>query len=186
MSDIWFIADTHFNHKKLLEFRTTEGKPIRDFDKIEHMDEHIIECWNSVVKPNDIVWHLGDVVYSDNPMLWMEENFYKLNGIKKLVIGNHDRIPLLCSYFTESRLWMLDTNLRVILSHVPIHQSCAHMFGSKDKGILKNPLPLLNVHGHIHENPSPPGPYQCVSVEHINYTPINVDQLKMELLQKTG
>ena len=24
---------------------------------------------------------------------------------------------------------------------------------------------------------------QCVSVEHINYTPINVDQLKMELLQ---
>jgi len=182
MSDTWFIADTHFNHKSILDFRNRKDKAIREFDSVKAMDEHIIECWNSVVKPNDTVWHLGDVVYGDDRMVWMYANFRRLNGIKKLIIGNHDRLPDICLYFDEVRLWMIDTDLRILLSHVPIHQSCAHMFGSKDSGILKNPLPLLNVHGHIHENPSPPGPYQCVSVEHINYTPINVDQLKMELL----
>lgn len=183
MSDTWIISDTHFNHEKLLYFRSQSGKLIREFDTVEQMNEHMIECWNSVVKPDDTVWHLGDVVFGDDRMLWMDNHWHKLNGVKKLIVGNHDRLPDLCLYFEETRLWLIDTDLRILLSHVPVHQTCAHMFGSKDNGILKNPLPLLNVHGHIHENPSPPGPYQCVSVEHINYTPINVDQLKMELLQ---
>lgn len=186
MSDIWFIGDTHFNHQALLDFRNLKGERIRDFDTIEDMNEHIIERWNSVVKPNDTVWHLGDVVFGDDRMVWMYSNFQRLNGIKKLIIGNHDKLPEICLYFDDVRMWMLNTDLKILLSHVPIHQSCAKMFGSKEKGILKNPLPLLNVHGHIHENPSPLGPYQCVSVEHINYTPINVDQLKIDLLQKTG
>ena len=183
MSDTWFISDTHFNHEKLLYFRTQSGERIREFDTVEQMNEHMIECWNSVVKPGDTVWHLGDVVFGDDRMLWMDKNWHKLNGVKKLTVGNHDRLPDLCVYFEETRLWLIDNDLKILLSHVPVHQTCARMFGSKDNGILKNPLPLLNVHGHIHENPSPPGPYQCVSVEHIDYTPINVDQLKMELIQ---
>ena len=36
---------------------------------------------------------------------------------------------------------------------------------------------LLNVHGHIHSNPSPEGPYKCVCVEQINYTPVNIEDL---------
>lgn len=39
-------------------------------------------------------------------------------------------------------------------------------------------IPIKNVHGHIHQNPSPPGPYKCVCVEQINYTPINIEELK--------
>ena len=37
---------------------------------------------------------------------------------------------------------------------------------------------ITNVHGHIHSNPSPEGPYKCVCVEQINYTPINIEELK--------
>ena len=35
----------------------------------------------------------------------------------------------------------------------------------------------LNVHGHIHTNPSPDGPYKCVCVEQIDYTPLDIDTL---------
>jgi len=40
---------------------------------------------------------------------------------------------------------------------------------------------ILNVHGHIHSNPSPQGPYRCVCVEHTDYTPINLDELMKNL-----
>ena len=58
----------------------------------------------------------------------------------------------------------------MVLSHTPLHaQTLAE---SKRWGD-----PVLNVHGHIHTNPSPEGPYKCVSVEQINYTPINIEEL---------
>jgi calcineurin-like phosphoesterase family protein len=34
------------------------------------------------------------------------------------------------------------------------------------------------VHGHVHSNPSPEGPYTCVSVEQINYTPIHIEEVR--------
>ena len=39
---------------------------------------------------------------------------------------------------------------------------------------------MINLHGHIHQNPSPEGPYKCVCVEqpHMNYTPMNIEELR--------
>jgi hypothetical protein len=33
--------------------------------------------------------------------------------------------------------------------------------------------------GHIHQNPSPEGPYRNVCVEQINYTPVNIEELRV-------
>lgn len=62
--DIWLISDTHFNHANILKFTDSRtGLPVRPgFESVDHMNEHMIERWNSVVKPGDIVYHLGDVV----------------------------------------------------------------------------------------------------------------------------
>lgn len=57
------------------------------------------------------------------------------------------------------------------LAHVPVHPST--LGENRFTGV-----PMKNVHGHIHQNPSPPGPYRCVSVEQIDYTPINIEELK--------
>jgi calcineurin-like phosphoesterase family protein len=42
-------------------------------------------------------------------------------------------------------------------------------------------VPMMNVHGHIHSNASPDGPYRCVCVEQVDYRPINIDELRIKV-----
>lgn len=50
----------------------------------------MIENWNAVVKPHSIVWHLGDVAFM--PYKHFKNTWRRLNGIKNLVLGNHDNM----------------------------------------------------------------------------------------------
>ena len=59
-------------------------------------------------------------------------------------------------------------------------------FESDTTGVVKQELVtyrvkdgILNVHGHIHTNACPPGPYKCVSVEQINFTPLDVEEINV-------
>lgn len=170
MKDIWVISDTHFRHEAILTFKDYAGKPPRSgFDSADHMDEVMFDNWNSVVKPKDTVYHLGDVLFGHNKDKWLSDNFNKLNGVKHLVLGNHDNPKFLAPYFRSIALWAELPGL--VMSHVPLHQQTMqerHRWGEGD---------LLNVHGHIHSNPAPDGPYKCVCVEQINYTPVHLDEL---------
>jgi calcineurin-like phosphoesterase family protein len=77
LKHLWFTSDTHFTHEK------TRIKAARPFDNIGEMDREIIKQWNKIVKPNDIVYHLGD--FGNLKML------KKLNGKIRLIMGNHER-----------------------------------------------------------------------------------------------
>ena len=79
---IYFIADTHFNYRNIIEYY---NRPFKDTNE---MNEYIIQKWNSVVKENDIVYHLGDVGFGTTEML--KELVSRLNGTKILLRGNHD------------------------------------------------------------------------------------------------
>lgn len=80
----FFTSDTHFGHARIIELCN------RPFSSVEEMNEVMIERWNQTVKPNDIVFHLGDValgkIAESLPLIG------RLNGYKILVPGNHDRI----------------------------------------------------------------------------------------------
>ena len=185
MSDSWVISDTHFRHESLLTFVGKDGELVRGkhFKSINEHDEQLIERWNNVVKPADIVYHLGDVVTgTEAGKEWFIKNFSRLHGTKILIVGNHDNIEFFAStkLFNEIRLWKMLVDFKLILSHVPLHQQSAMLWGSKDTGLRDNPLQLLNVHGHLHENPSPSGPYRCVSVEQTDYAPVNIEDLKIK------
>ena len=172
MANTWVISDTHFNHAGILTFKDYAGKPPRVFDSVEQMNECMMDNWVSVVKPGDTVIHCGDVLFGMDKVEWLEANFAKLPGKKRLVLGNHDNVKFLAPFFKDIQLW-IDSIPGLILTHTPLHPTTLaerHRWGDE---------PMLNVHGHIHSNPSPEGPYKCVCVEQINFTPINVEELRV-------
>jgi calcineurin-like phosphoesterase family protein len=170
--NIWVISDTHFNHSNILTFEDSVGKAVRSFDSVEEMNETMIERWNSVVKKGDKVYHLGDVLFGHNKLDWLNANMPRLAGQKRLIFGNHDEPANFVGkgHFGKTALWRMFPEFQILLTHVPVHVSTLreHRFEGK---------PMLNVHGHIHQNKSPDGPYHCVCVEHTNYTPVNIEDL---------
>ena len=169
--DIWVISDTHFNHANILTFRdSTTRSLVRDFSSIEEMNENMIENWNNKVKPGDKVYHLGDVFFGSKD--WFQKNWPRLNGSKRLVVGNHDDIKYLSSggFFGKVTMWRQFTEYGIIMSHVPMHYTNLFRSKSMDK-------PMLNVHGHIHQNKSPDGPYYNACVEMNDYSPIHIEDL---------
>ena len=168
----FFIGDTHFGHQKILEFESKS----RGFTTIEEHDEYLIRQWNSVASKRDIIFHLGDVIFSGSQTF--KSTLGRLNGIKKLVAGNHDskRIHQLAPYFTN--IVGVGKFEGYSLTHIPIHPSQFYRF----KG---------NIHGHLHSDiitkkslgglyTIPDKRYWNVSAEQINLTPISWEQLQVK------
>lgn len=172
MSDIWVTSDTHWNHVNILRFTDSNtGKLVRpDFKDVTDMNETMIRNWNNVVKPGDKVYHLGDVFFGDKE--WFQKMWPRLNGSKRLIVGNHDDVKFLASggFFQKVMMWRMFPEFNILMSHVPLHDSGLYRGAKKDS-------PMLNVHGHIHQNKSPKGPYKCVCVEQTNYTPVHIEDL---------
>ena len=58
----FYIADWQYNHRNCLAFDN------RPFTSIEQMNGALVERWNSVVKPGDTVYVLGDMFWCDSEM----------------------------------------------------------------------------------------------------------------------
>jgi calcineurin-like phosphoesterase family protein len=78
---IFFTSDHHFGHQNIIKYCS------RPFATADEMNEVMIERWNSVVAPDDIVYYLGDFSLSAS---LAETIAPKLNGKKYLIMGNHD------------------------------------------------------------------------------------------------
>lgn len=178
--DMWLIADTHLNHKNILHFTNSlTGKLLRPgFDTIQQMNEYIIEQWNSHIKPGDKVIHCGDVTLG--PKDEFRAMWKKLHGSKELIVGNHDDIKFFAKneLVTKIHMWKQMREFGLLLSHVPLHeQQLRRGPPGEEHDYMKNHL--LNVHGHIHDELSPPGPYKCICVEHTDYKPVNIEDLRI-------
>lgn len=78
----FFTSDTHFCHENIIKFCN------RPFNNAEEMNEKLIENWNSVIRKNDDIFHLGDFCYGSCDK-WIEI-ISRLNGNIYLILGNHD------------------------------------------------------------------------------------------------
>ena len=62
----------------------------RPFADVRDMDESLIRAWKAVVKPDDVVYHLGDFSLGLHDGDRVRSIFWRLMGRKILVLGNHD------------------------------------------------------------------------------------------------
>lgn len=144
--------------------------PARPFTTVEDMHRTIVERHNAVVTPQDHWYCLGDVTCLRN-----KHTAYKviqvirsMNGHKRLILGNHDHFDM--DVYKAMGFQKIKGSHKIdnlLFTHYPVHES------SIAKG-------CVNVHGHIHTQKSPVGPYINVSVEALDYTPIHVDVLKVQ------
>jgi calcineurin-like phosphoesterase family protein len=168
MPAVFLVSDTHFGHAGVCRFTRNDGvTKLRPWDSAEEMDEAMIAAWNERVRPNDKVYHLGDVVINRRAL----KTLARLNGDKVLIRGNHDifRDDEYREYFRELRAYHVMNGM--ILSHIPIHSESLGRFGT-------------NIHGHLHANrvmlPGFNGKitdivdtrYHCVCVEQTDFAPI--------------
>jgi calcineurin-like phosphoesterase family protein len=86
VAEIWIVSDTHFGHANILTFKSPDGSLMRAFASTAEMDDHMIQQWNAVVRPQDHVYHLGDVAMRRDQLPTVKA----LNGHLRLVLGNHD------------------------------------------------------------------------------------------------
>jgi calcineurin-like phosphoesterase family protein len=156
------------------KFKQPDGSAMRPFKSVQEMNETIVANWNAIVRDNDKVYLLGDISMRYGSML--TELMFRLKGHKRLIPGNHDDLkePSLLYCFEKASIWRIFKEHNFICSHVPLHpESFRHV--------------EYNVHGHLHHNlvldanglPDPH--YINVCVEHTNYTPISVDEIKARM-----
>ena len=135
MPAVFLVSDTHFGHAGVCRFTCDDGvTKIRPWTDPAEMDEEMVRRWNDRVRPNDKVYHLGDVVINRKSLATLA----RLNGDKVLIRGNHDifRDDEYRQYFRELRAYHVLNGM--ILSHIPIHADSTGRFGT-------------NIHGHTHQ-----------------------------------
>jgi len=88
----YFTSDLHIGHRLVSGIRgfwRTEGE-----DQVADVEAHtdaLIKSW-SVIKPDDIVWILGDICVTERTWLGALWIIGKLPGRKRLICGNHDPV----------------------------------------------------------------------------------------------
>lgn len=171
MSNIFLSSDMHFHHQNILNFKKSDGSPLRVFDDVSHMNEYIVMQHNRVVGPKDKWYCLGDVTMGKNTKAL--EILGRMNGEKILIKGNHDLASagMYLEHFKDIRAsHQLDG---MLLTHIPVHVESLSRW-------------KVNVHGHLHANKVLTGfgskvdtRYYNVSMECLDdYTPIILEELK--------
>jgi calcineurin-like phosphoesterase family protein len=169
MATVRFIADLHLGHTNMALHR--------GFSSVEEHDEYIVQKYNSVVHKRDVTYILGDVTMEKASPYHILD---RLNGIKHVVLGNHDRrqdVKKLLDH-VDSVAGMIKYK-GIFLTHCPVHPM---EMGYRVKH---------NIHGHIHEKlvekdftlfgiplfKRVDRRYHCVSCEHVDYTPKTLEEL---------
>lgn len=187
MPATWLVSDTHFGHAGVCRFLRDDGTKLRPWDDPAEMDEAMVKLWNERVRPNDRVYHLGDVVINRRALATLG----RLNGDKVLIRGNHDIFhdTEYREYFRELRAYHVLNGM--ILSHIPVHEASLGRFGT-------------NIHGHLHANrvrrargvDAGTGEilyssdidtrYHCVCVEQTDFAPILFEDVLKRICEEGG
>lgn len=150
------------------------------------MDQALIDNWNSVIRPKDTVYHLGDVGFTDEDKLY--HILKRLNGKIYLILGNHDGVirksNLLRSRFENisdrKELYIQDVKhprgrYEITLCHYAMrvwrnsHYGAYHLYGHSH-GSLPDDINSLSFD---------------VGVDSWNFIPVTIEQVHEKMKTKT-
>ncbi len=140
----WFTSDWHLGHERIIDLCN------RPYSSLGEMHDDLVARWNSLVRPGDIGWFLGDMTWG-NPEQF-EPLIRQLNGYRVLILGNHDsgREQMLSAGFhrVEEQDFTNICALTAWLAHVPTNnQDDKHGFVRPRSAISEFDLALC---GHVH------------------------------------
>lgn len=140
---IYFTSDLHFCHDRGFVYGP------RGFKSVDEMNKAIVKNWNSVIKEDDDVYVLGDIMLNDN--VKGMELLQSLKGRIHIVRGNHDTDERVRLYKearnvveVENAIYIKYKHYRFYLSHYPT------MTSNLEKESLK--ACLINCYGHTHQH----------------------------------
>ena len=166
----YYISDTHFGHKKLIQMSPSLQRYGQSYDILER---NIIEAWNNKVKLGDLVYHLGDFMFYkdlDNALRLIDA----LNGQIYFILGNHDDSKIFynnkllkkVAKVTREATKIKDGDNTIILHHYPMWDWQSMWRGS------------YHFYGHIHEENRYPRPKSYyVGMESIGIAPLSFEEI---------
>ena len=162
----YIISDLHLGHKNIIKYCN------RPFSSVEEMDNTIITNWNMTVRKDDEVYFLGDFCFGRPGQKVSREYREKLNGKIHLILGNHDKyIDKSCFESVQNYLILNENDKKILLYHYPIHRED---FVTHRKNIPNYDICFYG-HVHNHDNQREDLTHRNMSIEKLNYVPLNFD-----------
>lgn len=150
-------SDTHFGHKNIAEY--CPGRQSWCGDTLQTHDDALVEQWNAIVQPSDVVIHCGDFAFGSG--LAVKTYRERLNGVIWMALGNHDRTlaSMKTCFRTDDRvghgLLIRVGNKIVVVRHMPLvgppGKPSAFAFAYEESQYADELW-----HGHVHDRPYQP------------------------------
>jgi calcineurin-like phosphoesterase family protein len=158
----WFTSDLHLGHANIIKYCN------RPFSSVDEMNETLIANWNARVKPDEIVYHVGDFAFGCTKE-HVSQFIYRLNGRKFFIRGNHEHLldavfgaPLIKDYLEVG----VDGQ-KIVLFHYGLRTWHHDLRGT------------WHLFGHSHTGLPPLGKSCDVGVDAWNYAPVSFEELKV-------
>lgn len=162
----WFIADTHLGHPGIL------NQAVRPYRDIREHDQDIVRKWNELVQPKDTVWHLGDLAWENAAFDYVAATFKRLNGIKRLIIGNHDGDEVQTKLdwaSVDTMRTVVSPDCKIVLCHYPLLEWEGYFGGD------------LHFHGHTHDRVASTRRRWDCGVDHQAFLPMTFRQIREKM-----
>lgn len=152
----FFTGDEHFSHFNIIKYCN------RPFATAQEMNDTIITNYNSVVRPEDVIVHLGDFVFGGPEDA--ETLIKRLPGKHIFLRGNHDKWQVRGKY--PDMLELTIDGQHIVACHYAMRVWNRSHFNA------------WQIYGHSHGTLPPVGKQWDVGVDNNRFFPVSFAQLK--------
>lgn len=167
---IFLTADTHFGHQRIEDW----------CERKKSHNEDMVRKWNSVIKKQDVVLHLGDLTMTNKETTigWTK----RLKGRKYLIRGNHDGNSV--SWYADCGFTVIPPSLYFIMDK---YENKTYVCFTHEP-IVPLPKGWFNIHGHLHGDDhrgiETSDSHFDVGVDSMGYKPIPLYDLLAQIKKK--